>query len=54
MRLSAKPAMNQLREDYLAKAKAAETNAAAAEDPATKENWQKLAETFRQLAARLK
>lgn len=54
MRPSAKPAMNQVREDYLAKAKAAEANAAAAEEPVTKENWLKLAETFRQLAERLK
>lgn len=54
MKLSPEPPMNQLREDYLAKAKQAEANAAAAEEAATKENWQKLAETFRQLAARLK
>lgn len=54
MRASAKPAMNPSREDYLAKAKAAEANAAAAEEPVTRENWQKLAQTFRQLAERLK
>jgi hypothetical protein len=45
--------MNQ-RENYLAKAQQAEVNAVAAEEPATRENWQRLAETFRQLAARLK
>jgi hypothetical protein len=53
MSVHQKPAMNKSREDYLAKAKQAEANAAAAEEAATKENWRKLAETFRQLAARL-
>jgi hypothetical protein len=53
MKPSTQPVMNQ-RENYLAKAQQAEANAAAAEEPATRENWQRLAETFRQLAARLK
>ncbi len=44
----------QLHENYLAKAAQAEANADAAADLATKENWQKIAETFRQLARRLK
>jgi len=42
------------RDAYLAKAAQAEANAKAATDPDAKENWQKIAETFRQLAARLK
>jgi hypothetical protein len=44
----------QQRENYLAKAAQAEANAAAAEDPATKANWQKIAETYHQLAGRLR
>ena len=44
----------ELHESYLAKATQAEANAAAATDQVTKENWQGVAETFRQLAKRLK
>ena len=44
----------ELHESYLAKAIQAEANAAAAADQVTKENWQGVAETFRQLAKRLK
>jgi|GEM_PF-4581962 len=44
----------ELHESYLAKATQAEANAAAATDPVTKENWQGVAGTFRQLAKRLK
>jgi hypothetical protein len=44
----------ELHESYLAKAIQAEANAAAATDLVTKENWQNVAETFRQLAKRLK
>jgi hypothetical protein len=44
----------QQRENYLAKAAQAEANAATAEDPATKANWQKIAETYHQLAGRLR
>jgi hypothetical protein len=44
----------ELHESYIAKATQAEANAAAATDPVTKENWQNVAETFRQLAKRLK
>lgn len=42
------------RDAFLAKATQAETNAAAAADPDARDNWLKIAETFRQLAARLK
>ena len=44
----------ELHESYLAKATQAEANAAAATDQVTKENWQSVAGTFRQLAKRLK
>ena len=44
----------QQRDAYLAKAVQAEANAEATADPAAKENWLKIAETFRQLADRLK
>jgi hypothetical protein len=44
----------QQRENYLVKATQAEANAAATEDSATKANWQKIAETYRQLASRLR
>jgi hypothetical protein len=44
----------ELHESYVAKATQAEANAATAIDQVTKENWQGVAETFRQLAKRLK
>ncbi|HEX4117853.1 MAG TPA: hypothetical protein VHX99_03555 [Rhizomicrobium sp.] len=44
----------ELHESYIAKATQAEANAAAATDQGTKENWLNVAETFRQLAKRLK
>lgn len=49
-------AMNpkEQRDAYLAKAVQAEANAQAATDADARENWQKIAQTFRQLAARLK
>ena len=46
--------IKEQRDAHLAKAAQAEANAQAAADPAARENWLKIAETFRQLASRLK
>lgn len=42
------------RDTYLAKAAQAEANAKTAADPDARQNWLKIAETFGQLAARLR